>query len=152
MRKCISLILCLLITAGLSAWAETPAVFAPDVIGTAPEVPLSGLPASAPESAGNAGTSAETPQARRPASSDLRQHLPVRRRLTGSLLPGPSRKQPSRIPSGSMPAGFMMPVPGPTENSAGSGSLIMTGKPCPGKRRPSGRQQRPLWTGCGSWV
>ncbi len=63
MRKCISLILCLLITAGLSAWAETPAVFASDVIGTAPEVPLSGLPASAPESAGNAGTSAETPQA-----------------------------------------------------------------------------------------
>ncbi len=41
MRKCISLILCLLITAGLSAWAETPAVFASDVIGTAPEVPLS---------------------------------------------------------------------------------------------------------------
>lgn len=149
MRKCISLILCLLITAGLSAWAETPAVFASDVIGTAPEVPLSGLPASAPESAGNAGTSAETPQAGiiGPAAASAREAA-----SDGSLLPGPSRKQPSRIPSGSMPAGFMMPVPGPTENFAGSGSLIMTGKPCPGKRRPSGRQQRPLWTGCGSWV
>ncbi len=61
----------------------------------------------------------------------------------GSLLSGPSRKQLSRIPSGSMQAGFMTPVPRRMVNSAGSGSPITTGKLCPGKRRPSGRQQRP---------
>ena len=52
MRKCISLILCLLITAGLSAWAETPAVFAFDMIGTKAEAPGAGLPVPEVEAPG----------------------------------------------------------------------------------------------------
>ncbi len=65
MRKCISLILCLLITAGLSAWAETPAVFASDMIGTEAEAPGSGLPAPAAEAP---GTSLPAPAAEAPGS------------------------------------------------------------------------------------
>ena len=157
MRKCISLILCLLITAGLSAWAETPAVFASDMIGTEAEAPGSGLPAPAAEAP---GTSLPAPAAEAPGSglpapapetlwSVLSASAPESAGIAGTSAEIPQAG--SRIPSGSMPAGFMTPVPGRMVSSAGSGSPITTGKPCPGKRRPSGRQQRPLWTGCRHW-